>query len=209
ATTGEIVAATHGRSLWLMDVTPLRQVTAEILKAKAHLYEPNTVVKWQMEPGRGNWFSESSRRFVGQNPPPGALLYYSLAQKADTVSLKVVDYAGKTVRELRAKNEPGLHQVVWDLMEREPAAKVASAAPAAKATPATTAPGKEVAAEKKPAAAPMEKEEEPPEEIPMFFGRQPKLVPPGMYRVVLTVDAAESTQWLRVEPDPSQPATAV
>src|SRR5438552_5607835 len=178
-----------------MDVTPLRQLTAEILKAKAHLYEPNTVVKWQMEPGRGNWFSESSRRFVGQNPPTGALLYYSLGQKANTVSLKVVDYAGKTIRELRTKTEPGLHQVVWDLMERQAPVKEASAAPAAKADPASTP-------EKKLVTAPPEKEEEPPEEIPMFFGRQPKLVPPGVYRVVLTVDGADSAKWLRVESDP-------
>ena len=52
-TAGEIVVATHGRSLWVLDVTALRQMTPEVLKAKAHLYGPNTVVKWQMEPGRG------------------------------------------------------------------------------------------------------------------------------------------------------------
>ena len=31
-----------------------------------------------------------------------------------------------------------------------------------------------------------------------------KLAPPGRYRVVLTVDGVELTQWLRVEPDLSQ-----
>jgi photosystem II stability/assembly factor-like uncharacterized protein len=207
-TTGEIVAATHGRSLWLLDVTALRQMTPEVLKAKAHLYEPNTVVKWQMEQGRGSWFSGSSRRFVGQNPPRGAQLYYSLAQKAGSGSLKVVNYAGKTVREWPAKTAAGLHQVVWDLMERQPPAKKASATPAAKRTPAAAG-GTKAAAQKKPGTAPPEKEEESAEEEPMFFGGQPNLVPPGVYRVVLTVDGAELTQWLRVAPDPSQPATGV
>jgi hypothetical protein len=166
-------------------------MTADRLKAKAHLYEPGPVVKWQDEQGRDGWFSESERRFVGENPPRGAVLFYALTQTAKSASLKVQDYAGKTVRELSAKTEPGLHQVVWDLTERPPRPKSPRAAP--------------VAAEKQPAATSPEKEEEPPEEMPIFFGGRPKLVAPGVYRVVLTVDDVEMTQWLRVEADPSHP----
>jgi photosystem II stability/assembly factor-like uncharacterized protein len=114
-TAGEIVAATHGRSLWVLDVTPLRQMTADTLKAKVHLYEPNTVVRWHMEQGRDGWFSESARRFIGQNPPRDAQVYFSLAAKAEKVSLKVLDYAGKTIAELPVKGEPGLHRVAWNL----------------------------------------------------------------------------------------------
>jgi hypothetical protein len=186
-TSGEIVAATHGRSLWVLNVNPLRQITAEKLRAKAALYEPGPAVKWQDEPGRGAWFSASYRRFVGQNPPRGALLYYSLTQKAATTSIKVLDHTGKVVREMPAKTEPGLHRAVWDLVLREPPAK------------------KPTAAEKKPATPPSEKEEEPAEEVPFTFGEQPKQAPAGMYRVVLTVDGMELTQWLRVEPDPTKP----
>ncbi|TMQ31992.1 MAG: PDZ domain-containing protein [Planctomycetota bacterium] len=40
-TSGELVAATHGRSLWVLDVTPLRQMTAAVLKDNVHLYQPN------------------------------------------------------------------------------------------------------------------------------------------------------------------------
>jgi photosystem II stability/assembly factor-like uncharacterized protein len=115
-TAGEIVVATHGRSLWVLDVTPIRQMTAEALKEKAHLYRPNAVVRWQMEQGRGGDFSESIRRFIGQNPPRGAQLYYALSQKADKVTLKVLDYAAKTVAEFpAATGEPGLHRIAWNL----------------------------------------------------------------------------------------------
>src|SRR5262249_32614658 len=38
--TGEMVAATHGRSLWIVDITPIRQMSADIVKEKAHLYQP-------------------------------------------------------------------------------------------------------------------------------------------------------------------------
>src|SRR5262249_9023832 len=76
-TAGEIVAATHGRSLWILDVTPLRQITPEVLKAPAHFFKPNTAVRWRSAPRRGG----TTRRFVGENPQPGAQLYYSLTKK--------------------------------------------------------------------------------------------------------------------------------
>jgi photosystem II stability/assembly factor-like uncharacterized protein len=115
-TAGEIVAATHGRSLWVLDVTALRQMTADALKAKAQLYRPNVVVSWKPEPERGAALGTGSRRFFGQNPPPGAQVYYSLTTKAEKVSVKVLDYAGKTLQALPgATGEPGLHRVTWNL----------------------------------------------------------------------------------------------
>ncbi len=114
-TAGEIVAATHGRSVWILDVTPLRQMSTAIVKEKAHLYRPNTVVRWHSEPSHGSMYGIGNRHFFGQNPPSGAQLYYSLGSKAEKVSLKIVDMDGKTVRELGGSNEPGLHLVPWDL----------------------------------------------------------------------------------------------
>jgi hypothetical protein len=111
-TAGEIVAATHGRSLWVLDVMPLRQLTEEVLTAKAHLFAPPSTVIWA--PGLTRRFS-GHKRFLGENPGNGAGVYYSLAEKADDVSLKVVDRMGNTVRELRVRNEPGLHQATWDV----------------------------------------------------------------------------------------------
>src|SRR5205823_3988315 len=60
-TAGEIVAATHGRSLWVLDVTALRQMTADALKAKAQLYRPGPVVYWTPEPERGSAYGIGSR----------------------------------------------------------------------------------------------------------------------------------------------------
>ena len=52
-TAGEIVAATHGRSLWILDVTALRQMATETIKDEPTLYKPNTVIRWQQLPSRG------------------------------------------------------------------------------------------------------------------------------------------------------------
>jgi photosystem II stability/assembly factor-like uncharacterized protein len=111
---GEMVAATHGRSLWVLDVTPLRQSKPATLAEKAHLYRPMPAIHWRSEPTRGSSFSGG--RFVGENPMRGAHLCYSLAQKAGKVQVQILDYAGKTVRVLPGKAEPGLYCLRWDLV---------------------------------------------------------------------------------------------
>jgi photosystem II stability/assembly factor-like uncharacterized protein len=108
-TAGELVAATHGRSLWILDVTPLRQMTPEVSKARAHLFRSAPAVLWRQGLPRGTTYAGGSRRFVGQNPPPGAQVYYALAGKANKINLKIVDFDGKTMQELPVKNERGLH----------------------------------------------------------------------------------------------------
>lgn len=110
-TAGEIVVATHGRSLWALDVTPVRELDEDVLSAKAHLYEPIPAVRWKREPSRGG----TNRKFYGQNPTSGGVLYYSLKGEAKDVSLKILDATGQTMRTLRTTRQPGLHQVVWNL----------------------------------------------------------------------------------------------
>jgi photosystem II stability/assembly factor-like uncharacterized protein len=209
--TGEMVAATHGRSLWILDVNPLRQMTADTLKANAHLYQPNTVVRWRVEQGRDGWFSESERKFVGQNPLPGAQIYYSLAQKPKTISLKVLDHTGKVISELNARSEPGLHRVAWNLTPGgrgraggrrggPPAAATIGGRGPAGAAPAPPTRGR---------AAEERGEQEPAAEVPAFFGGGPQQIKPGLYKVVLTVDGKELTQWIRVEPDPAEATTII
>jgi hypothetical protein len=179
-TVGEIVAATHGRSLWVLDVIPLRQITGEVVKERAHLFEPGTLVRWRSEPGKGSPFGQGSRNFTGQNPPRGAQIYYSLAAKAEKISLKVMDVSGKTVRELQVKGDPGMHRVTWDLLSGGPPRQGGPGGGGARpkgGDPAQPAPG------------------------------QP--VPAGSYRVVLSVDGVELARNLRVEPDPTVPGAIV
>ena len=111
-TMGEIVVGTHGRSLWVADVRPLRQLTEGAMSAPAYLYESGPAILWQRQTTRG---SSGLRRFVGENPPSGVQIYYSLAKKADNLSLVIEDMAGNTLRELSTANDAGLHRVIWDL----------------------------------------------------------------------------------------------
>ncbi len=119
--TGEIVAATHGRSLWVLDATPLRQFNKEALAAPVTLYKPSEARVWRTMPSRG---ISGARHFVGQNPPSAAQLYYSLAEPAKEVSIKVLNQDGTQVRGLildqKEVTTAGLHRVSWDLRRDPP-----------------------------------------------------------------------------------------
>lgn len=115
---GEIIVATHGRSLWTLDVTPLRQMTADAMGAPVQLYRPNDVILWRIEPERGRG---ASRWFAAENPPREALIYCSIRRATD-VRLEIRDVSDKVVRVLELPEDagrPGLHRVAWDL-RREP-----------------------------------------------------------------------------------------
>jgi len=173
-TAGEVVAATHGRSLWVMDITPLRQIKSEVVKAPAHLFAPAVATKWRMEPSRSMSNFGGSKKYFGTNPLPGTGIYYAINGTPEKVSLKVVDYAGQTVRELAVKKEPGLHKVQWDLSR--PSARNIMGMQAGNVLP---------------------------EEVMRRGNLFSQSVAPGTYRVVLNVDGKEMGQPLIVEADPN------
>jgi S1-C subfamily serine protease/photosystem II stability/assembly factor-like uncharacterized protein len=115
-TASEIVAATHGRSLWVLDVAALRQMTPEALKAKTILFKPAPATRWRNELSKGEAMGSGSRHFYGDNPPPGALIYYALSKKAEKISVKILDINGKEIGEVspaQIKKDPGLHRLNW------------------------------------------------------------------------------------------------
>jgi len=106
----ELVAGTHGRSVWVLDIAALRGMTEKAIEADAALYPVNRAVRWRNDPERGG----TTRQFVGQNPPRDVSIFYSLRKKARQVKLEVRDAAGAVLRELEASAEQGLHRVAWD-----------------------------------------------------------------------------------------------
>ena len=170
-TAGELVAATHGRSLWVLDVAPLRALSAETLKAPATLLAPNPYVRWRTEPTRGT----TNRRFSGTNPAQTASIYVALTAPAKKTRLRVFDYDGKSIRDLRVPTTAGLHRIPWDTLRLDNSGGGFGG---------------------------------------LFGGfgggggggGGARPVSPGTYRLVLTVNDKESSQPLRIEPDPTVPA---
>jgi len=109
----EIIVATHGRSLWILDANPLRRFSREVLAAEATLFKPQPAVIWRREPSRGG----TLRSFVGENRPSGARIWYGLAAAADPVLVTIEDAAGKVIRKIETSGKKGLNLVTWDLRE--------------------------------------------------------------------------------------------
>jgi len=74
----DLIIATHGRAIYLIDdISPLRELSAEVLKKKLHLFKINEAT--QFVTGRmSSYMSPGDGRFVGQNKPSGACLTYYL-----------------------------------------------------------------------------------------------------------------------------------
>jgi photosystem II stability/assembly factor-like uncharacterized protein len=112
----ELVIATHGRGIYLMDVAPLQELTPKALAAAAHLFDVKPAVAY---PPRRTRSWAGTRMFAGTNPPNGAILYYHLKEDASSpLSVMITDAAGKKVTQLKLKDadrKAGLHRLVWDL----------------------------------------------------------------------------------------------
>jgi photosystem II stability/assembly factor-like uncharacterized protein len=128
----DLVLATHGRSFWILDdLSPLRQYSDEIARQDVHLYTPAAAIR------EHNPDDVPKPVLVGQNPPPGAVIYYYLkeAPKGE-VTIEILDAAGKVIRkysssklneldepldpndkkpEKQIKAEAGLNRFLWDM----------------------------------------------------------------------------------------------
>ncbi|MGL6077008.1 MAG: PDZ domain-containing protein [Fimbriiglobus sp.] len=115
-TANELVVGTHGRSIWVTDLTSIRQMKPAVLKADVTLFAPSTAIRWRQGVGGESPYSVTDRKFVGTNPARGATLEYLLNKPAKSVSLKIMDANGRVMRNFeKPKLEAGLHKLSWDL----------------------------------------------------------------------------------------------
>ncbi len=111
-TMGEVVAGTHGRSLWVADVSALRQMTKKNLSAKFTLMQPKEVIRWQNGKSRGE---SGTRRFVGEAAPRNPSIVFALGRKARSVSMEVSDINGNVVKTFESvPTTQGVHALEWN-----------------------------------------------------------------------------------------------
>ena len=192
----DLVVATHGRSFWILDdITPLRQINAEVAAAAAFLFQPETAYRVQRDVNTDTPLPPEEP--VGQNPPDGAIINYYLKSDADgPVVIEIRTLAGRLIRRfssddraeplnekeinvplywIRPPRNPsakaGMQRFVWDLHYPEPKA---------------------------------ENHDYPISAIYMDTPRSPfgPVVMPGVYQVRLTVNDHTYSKSLTVELDP-------
>ena len=178
----DLVVATYGRGFWIMDdVTPLQQLTPEVLASDAHLFEPRPAYRFLNRQGTQ---SQPSDPGAGKNPTYGASISFFLGETSDAgVSLEILDASGERVRSLSPPDlEAGINRVYWNLRG------ASSETPQLRTKPS----------------------EHPHTEIPDQGWRSlgeggtvTPMAPPGTYTVSLKVGDLELTQPLEVLKDPN------
>ncbi|HET7784532.1 MAG TPA: hypothetical protein VFL36_01050 [Myxococcales bacterium] len=128
---GDLVLATHGRGIWIVDdLSPLRALSQETL-AKEVAFLPGRTAQERM-PAGGGW-SEGDATFVGENPPNGATIawYQRSRHLYGPIEIEVLDGQGKHIDTIPASTRRGLNRVTWSMQLKPPrvprAATVANA----------------------------------------------------------------------------------
>ncbi|HEU5217169.1 MAG TPA: hypothetical protein VFU23_00820, partial [Gemmatimonadales bacterium] len=180
----DLVISTYGRGFWIMDdVTPLQQLTADVVARGSHLFPPRAAYRFRSITAPSTMYDDPT---AGADPEYGASInYYLRAPAKAPPTLSIVDAQGQTVRTMTGLNAPGINRVTWDL-RGTPSAEVRLFTSPMYAPHILPGPNGRVA----PGTS-----------------RLSLLAPPGSYTVKLTVDGVEQTQPLVVRKDPNSGGT--
>ncbi|MGQ0734014.1 MAG: VPS10 domain-containing protein [Acidobacteriota bacterium] len=181
----DLVIGTYGRGFWILDdVTPLQQLTPQVLGADVHLFPPRPAYRFRDITQDASAQNDPT---VGDNPPYGASInYYLKASPAGPVTVSILDGQNQVVRTLNAPRAAGLNRVSWDLRNE---------------------PTREVRMRTSPAYAPEVRVGPDGTRPAQGAGRLSWLMPPGAYTVRLSVGGKVLTQKLEVRKDPNSAGT--
>ncbi len=182
----DLVVATYGRGFWILDdITPLQQLSDEVLASDAHLFQPRPAYRFRF---RSSHVSQPGDPGAGENPRYGASIHFFLRENpTDNVNISILDSRGEVVRMLRTGSaSQGINRVYWDF--RLPPSR----------TPRMRTPVLEHS------HVPMGPEGW---RLAGETGRVSPLAPPGEYTVRLTMGDFEQSQRLTVLKDPNSEGT--
>jgi photosystem II stability/assembly factor-like uncharacterized protein len=223
----DLVAATHGRSFWILDdITPLRYISEQVQDAPVYLFKPRPAVRFitswgysrasapgifyrntgdimitarrELKPG-GEMVDRNLN--AGENPPDGVLVYYSLKQKPEgEVKLTFLDAQGEQIKAFTSE-------------------QAQSQSPKAEDAPPET-PDEEEDREKKDPRVPKEAgmnrflwntRYPDPKKVDGYVASEAVMAgpvaAPGTYHVQLTVADQTLTEAFEIQKDPRVPAT--
>src|SRR5882672_10919146 len=117
-----LIAATQGRSFWLIDdLTPLHELNEVIAKSDAHLFKP--MPSYRMNGGQ----TKEQPKTEGRNHPNGVMIHFFLKDTAKTkASLEILETNGtlikkfstkpdKKLKEEEMKIKPGMNRHIWNM----------------------------------------------------------------------------------------------
>jgi photosystem II stability/assembly factor-like uncharacterized protein len=95
----ELIAATHGRSIWIVDIAPLQDLTDQLVADGVTLFEPKTAFQFGMEARGGESYGQAW--FARPTPGSNAEISYFISE-AFAAELKEAHDAERTAQKAQA-----------------------------------------------------------------------------------------------------------
>jgi len=110
----DLVVGTFGRGFYIADISPLQELTQEVMDSDVHLFSIESRVQWVMP----RQTAVADQNFAGENEPHGAMLnYYLRGEIAAGVTLSIYDGA-ILIDEFVAPGDAGINSVMWGMTRR-------------------------------------------------------------------------------------------
>ena len=108
----DLVIGTYGRALWTGDITPLQELSAELLARDAYLFNIEPKARYGFGTQGMNYHLFGDKYLEVPNEPEGLVINYLVKADAASARLRITDPAGRSVREIQGPGRAGLNRVV-------------------------------------------------------------------------------------------------
>lgn len=118
--TNDLVLATHGRGIIILDdISPLRQITQEVLTKDLHFFDLKPAV---IEEQSSFGSTSGELEFIGNNPSSSAQIIYYLKKRhtLGKMDLEIQDDKGNKIISLPLGKQKGINVVNWDYNTKTP-----------------------------------------------------------------------------------------
>ena len=119
----DLIVGTYGRAAWITDISPLQQLTPEIIQKPLHLFEiePKPQMNFSQQATWGNYHMTGSNHLNTPNEPTGLeIWYYQSGELKSEAVITVMDASGKRVFERKIKPGQGIGKIWWNTMRAQP-----------------------------------------------------------------------------------------
>ncbi len=127
----DLIVATHGRGIYIADISALAEATLETLGQDAHFFQPESKVRW-IAADLTNFASDN---FNGESEPAAIPFHYYLKSAAGRPVTFTVYQGNVAIATVEGPGEAGMHKVQWGMDRRPAGAPAAAQAPQAAGRP--------------------------------------------------------------------------
>jgi photosystem II stability/assembly factor-like uncharacterized protein len=126
--TSDLVIATHGRGIWIIDdISPWRSLTPELMAKDAEFFPASSVIQYVAS--NGGW-AEGDNSFTGPGrPEDAAITYYQRTRHIyGDLKIEILDSDGKFVDTVPSSKHRGVNRATWSMRMKAPKTPPAASA---------------------------------------------------------------------------------